>query len=109
MGCSGRGDDFGKDERADVVRISKPFHLAATPVTNAQFRKFRPTHDSGDYRGHSLNADNQPVVKVSWSDANAFCEWLSAKPAERARRPPLPPAHRGRVGVRLPRRNQHRL
>ncbi len=46
-------------------------------VTNRQYRKFKPQHDSGEHDGRRLNADNQPVVNVSWKDAAAFCGWLT--------------------------------
>jgi formylglycine-generating enzyme required for sulfatase activity len=59
-------------------------------VTNAQFAAFDPAHDSrleeGDYlqfgveeRGYPVNAPDQPVARVSWEAANAFCRWLSDK------------------------------
>lgn len=41
-------------------------------VTNAEYRRYRPEHDSGSYQGHSLNGDRQPVVQVSYEDAQAF-------------------------------------
>ncbi|MCX7018602.1 MAG: SUMF1/EgtB/PvdO family nonheme iron enzyme [Candidatus Sumerlaeota bacterium] len=46
-------------------------------VTNAQFRRFRPDHYSGEWVGNDLNGDGQPVVMVSWDDTAAFCEWLT--------------------------------
>lgn len=46
-------------------------------VTNGEYRKFKPGHDSGSYEGHTLNEDRQPVVQVSWDDAKAFCDWLT--------------------------------
>ncbi len=55
------------------------FWMAKTEVTNGQFRKFLPTHDSRSYEGHSLNGDSQPVVYVSWDDATAFAQWLTAQ------------------------------
>jgi formylglycine-generating enzyme required for sulfatase activity len=55
------------------------FWMGKFEVTNAQFRKFRPSHSSGEWEGRDLNGDNQPVVEVSWDDAKAFCDWLSEK------------------------------
>jgi formylglycine-generating enzyme required for sulfatase activity len=51
--------------------------MGKTEVTNAQYRKWKPDHDSGHYKGRSLNDDNQPVVDVSWEDAKAFAAWLT--------------------------------
>ncbi len=55
------------------------FRLAATPVTNRQFRLWKPEHDSGAYEEHPLNDDEQPVVEVSWDEAQGFIEWLNAR------------------------------
>jgi len=46
-------------------------------VTNAEYRKFKHDHNSGEYGGHTLDGDRQPVVGVSWDDAKAFCKWLT--------------------------------
>ncbi len=46
-------------------------------VTNGQYRKFKPGHNSGQHNGQDLNQDNQPAVNVSWKDATAFCAWLT--------------------------------
>ena len=63
------------------------FSMGKYTVTNAQYRCFKPSHDSGDYDGHSLNGDTQPVVKVSWEDAVAYAKWLSAKSGRTYRLP----------------------
>jgi hypothetical protein len=56
------------------------FWMSRQEVTNAQFRLFRPDHDSGALpQGHTLNADNQPAVRISQSDAEAFARWLSGQ------------------------------
>ncbi|MDM8522028.1 SUMF1/EgtB/PvdO family nonheme iron enzyme [Desulfococcaceae bacterium HSG8] len=53
------------------------FWMAKYEVSNARYRKFRPDHNSGEYKGNSLNGDDQPAVEVSWEDANAFIKWLN--------------------------------
>ena len=77
------------------------FLLAATPVTNAQYKLFldatnhrAPERNSFDskyclWTGRSFPSEiaNQPVVNVSWTDAAAYCAWLS-KIAGRAYRLP---------------------
>ncbi len=86
------GDPNGhRDERplAQVV-IDKPFWMGACEITNAQYAVFDADHDSrlehGDSlhferaaRGFDLSAADQPVVRVSWNRAMAFCKWLSTK------------------------------
>ncbi len=70
------------------VRIEKPFWMAATEITNAEYALFDPDHDSRylnvlhintEERGFPLNRPEQPVVRVSWEQAMAFCGWLSEK------------------------------
>jgi formylglycine-generating enzyme required for sulfatase activity len=46
-------------------------------VTNGEYRKFKPEHDSRYYKGNSLNADRQPVVFVTFLDATAYAKWLT--------------------------------
>ncbi len=46
-------------------------------ITNRQYRRFRPQHSSGRYEGLTLDDPDQPVARVSWHDAVAFCEWLT--------------------------------
>jgi len=55
------------------------FWLAKTPVTNAQYREFLKANPGGSEPRHwgerQYNQDEQPVVGVSWHDAQAYCEW----------------------------------
>ncbi len=82
------GDAAGEiDERPLArVRIERPFWIGTCEVTNRQFARFDPTHDSrfeskNGYQfgvtGFELNRPSQPVVRVSWDRAVAFCRWLS--------------------------------
>ncbi|MCD6326070.1 SUMF1/EgtB/PvdO family nonheme iron enzyme [bacterium] len=79
-----RDDDEGPVHR---VRISKGFWLGKYEITNAQYRRFKSGHDSGDYKGHGLNGGNQPVVNVSWDDAKGYTEWLSRRSGGKYRLP----------------------
>ena len=53
------------------------FWMGKYEVTNTEFRKFRPNHNSKSFDFHYLNSNNQPVVYVSWIDAKAFARWLT--------------------------------
>lgn len=95
------------------VRITRPFYMGATVVTVGQFRQFikDTNHKTDAEKGDggmiyskkeerwvpqknmkwdavpwSL-ADDQPVVFVSWNDAQAFCRWLSRKEKQTYRLP----------------------
>ena len=78
MGSPATEKGRDKDERQHKVCVDG-YWLTKFEVTNAQYRQFNSSHDSGHYEGNSLNGDTQPVVNVSWNDAVAYVEWLSAK------------------------------
>ncbi|MGQ9576040.1 MAG: SUMF1/EgtB/PvdO family nonheme iron enzyme [Thermoguttaceae bacterium] len=88
------GDPQGHpdEQPACVVKISKPFWIGRFEVTNQQYACFDPGHDSHvepmhgyqfGVHGYSANRPSQPVVRVSWERAAAFCRWLSAKTGRR--------------------------
>jgi len=78
-----------EDERPlSAVQIARPFWLGKFEVRNCEYARFDPTHDSGyisqhgtavESRGYPVTGPGQPVVRVSWEDARAFCDWLSRK------------------------------
>jgi formylglycine-generating enzyme required for sulfatase activity len=81
------------DERpVTSVRVDRAFWMGTCEVTNAQYALFDPDHDSrvetkNTYQfgihGYPVNRPEQPVVRVSWRRAMAFCRWLSAATGER--------------------------
>ncbi len=74
---SPESEDGHQSDESPVHEVElESFWMGRYEVTNAQFRKFRSSHDSGEYDGVRLDGDNQPVVNVSWEDAKAFCDWL---------------------------------
>lgn len=89
------GDPAGEaDERPQSpVTIEQRFWMASSEVSNEQFAEFDSSHDSrfehrsswifsDEYLGWRLNRPRQPVVRVSWNQAMAFCAWLSEKTGE---------------------------
>ena len=86
--------DGGDDEYPQAsVQIDKSFWMSRFEVTNALYAKFDPTHDSkyehkGSWMfnewdlGWPLNEPNQPVCRISWDEAMAFCRWLSVRISE---------------------------
>ncbi len=89
-GCYQMGDSVGDgdpNERPVHEACVNDFSIGKFEVTNGQYKKFRPQHNSGDSQGSTLNNDNQPVVNVSWEDAVAFAKWVSQKSGHSYRLP----------------------
>lgn len=67
------------NEGSHKVTLVRPFYMGEREISNGQFRLFQPAHNSGAVGNVSLDLDKQPVVRVTWEDAAAFCNWLSAQ------------------------------
>lgn len=76
-------DEKGRqgDELQHIVRLTLPFWIGATEVTQGQWKAVM-----GINRSH-FEGDGLPVEKVSWQDATAFCKKLSEKEGRRYRLP----------------------
>lgn len=77
LGSGRREQGRRADQVERQVQLQRPFYLAVHEVTNAQFRRFQRGHSSSHAGGKTLDLVRQPVVKVSWSEAARFCNWLS--------------------------------
>ena len=95
---AGRGTDEGPQRRVD---IPKPFAVSRLEVSRAQYEAFlrattRPVggncitdrRKQGDWKPDPetnlrnpgfTQADNHPVVCISWNDAKAYVAWLNSK------------------------------
>jgi len=81
-------DGYPDERPRAAVEIAEPFWMGVTEITNAQYALFDPSHDTGYHvamgkdkaiPGKIGNHRDQPVSRVSWQDAMAFCAWLSEK------------------------------
>jgi len=81
-------EDGDYDERpVHKVNISRPFHMAAAPVTNAQYEQLDPDHRQVRGQNGFSSDDDEAVVFVDWHEAARFCEWLSEKEGKPYRLP----------------------
>lgn len=78
MGAPRREPGRRANEAEHLVEITRPFYLATTEVTNRQFREFQKAHKSGALQSQNLEIDHHPTVRVTWEEAAAYCNWLSA-------------------------------
>ena len=83
MGSPASDDEGYEDERpAHDVRVPA-FYLGRHPVTNEEYGRFlkaNPEVEEPSFWGErQLNQARQPVVGVSWEDAQRFAEWAGGR------------------------------
>ena len=81
MGSPREETTHSESEDQKSVTIPKPFYMAVYPVTQAQWMQVMGTRPS------RFVGENLPVERVSWDDANKFCEQLSRSEGRHYRLP----------------------
>jgi len=85
MGNNRRGMDNSPET---VVKISRPFWISESEVTNQQYNTVDPNHDSRytaqfwkDHvgPGYAANRPQQPVTRITWNQAMEFCRTISQR------------------------------
>jgi formylglycine-generating enzyme required for sulfatase activity len=105
MGASRREPGRRANEPLRDVELARRFYVATREVSNLQFRRFEAGHASGRVGAESLDLDDQPVVRVTWQQAAAYCNWLS----EREGRPKVYVEREGRLQAGVPIGTGYRL
>ena len=90
-------DAFPLEKPQHRVRITRPFYLGVTEVTQGQYWAV-----TGKRPSHSRGSDDLPVEMVSWIDAIAFCNKLSELVELKPFYPLGDEAQSGGSGYRLP-------
>jgi formylglycine-generating enzyme required for sulfatase activity len=107
-------DRFDNEGPRHQVEITRPFYLGKYEVTREQFQRFvaddtyrteaekdglggagwnrakKSFERSKDYTWKDVGfpqTDNDPVVNVTWNDADRFCDWLKQKSGKAVRLP----------------------
>jgi formylglycine-generating enzyme required for sulfatase activity len=73
------GNEHSDEQPVHPVRVS-PFWMSDTPVTNRQYALFLEgtgAEEPDYWLDRRFSAPTQPVVGVSWEDAQSACSWLS--------------------------------
>jgi len=84
MGCS-QGDSECKadEEPAHQVRLTKGFWMGQTEVTVAAWQRFAAATSRQMPSAPGFNAgwanQNMPIIKVSWDDSLAYCQWSGGR------------------------------
>ena len=82
MGCVSGVACRESERPAREVRIARPFALARRETTYAEYRRF-----SKPKRSVHASWAQRPAVHLTWAEASAYAEWLSARTGERYRLP----------------------
>ncbi|MEI7948352.1 MAG: formylglycine-generating enzyme family protein, partial [bacterium] len=81
-------DETAIEQPRHKIKIDKPFWISENEINNAAFFAFKPDHNASVYDqqwkdhvrlGYYANYVEQPAVRMSWLDADAFCAWLGKK------------------------------
>jgi len=78
-----RDGDEGPQREVQIA----PFAIGRTEVTFADYDRFAEATGRVKPDDEGWGRDDRPVINVSWYDAQAYAEWLSAQTGERYRLP----------------------
>ncbi|MCB1918793.1 MAG: SUMF1/EgtB/PvdO family nonheme iron enzyme [Candidatus Competibacteraceae bacterium] len=75
------------DEPSHPVRIAKPFAIGKYEVMFYEYERFTSAKGKPLPNDHEWGRGRRPIINVSWADATAYADWLSAETGQRYRLP----------------------
>jgi formylglycine-generating enzyme required for sulfatase activity len=79
----GRQPEPSNEMPVHWVEFPRGFWIARTEVTNAQYERFDREYERFEFS----EGDDDPVVDVSWTDAERYCAWLAERSDRKVRLP----------------------
>ncbi len=79
------GDGLAQDNEKPrrQIEITKHFWMSTTPVTVAAYKRFAQAMGRGMPEAPGFNSNwskqDHPIVRASWDDARAYCEWAAGR------------------------------
>ena len=77
MGASRREQGRRANEVLRDIKLQRRFYIGVHEVSNEEYARFDPQHNSGSFGGIDLTPAKQPVTNISWEQAARYCNWLS--------------------------------
>ncbi len=84
----GANDETPVEAPVHVAEVEKSIYMGTTEITMGMMQAFDPEFENGVYdmhykdqvrRGYFVNHPDFPAIRVSYEQAEEFCEWLSEK------------------------------
>ncbi len=81
-------DGYANEFPMTRAKIERAFWMASTEISLEQYQQFNAEHRNGYYDmhykdqvkpGYLMDSPQFPAIRVSWHEAVAFCQWLSAR------------------------------
>ena len=77
-----RGSTSTSEEYPERNIFLTQYKISKYPITNGEYKIFvrdKNYREPPTFQNSNFNSSRQPVVAVSWYDANEYCKWFSEK------------------------------
>ena len=79
MGASRREQGRRANEVLRDIKLQRRFYIGLKEVSNEEFVRFDPQHNSGTFGSVDLSSATLPVSNITWEQAARYCNWLSKR------------------------------